>query len=381
MGAWVWSGQVALAVGGAFFALLFLPTFAWQYRRYGASSARRLLGLAAVSLYLTALASYTWLPLPPRSLAWCAAHPPQAPNLQPLRFVTDIAAAVASLGWGRVARSHVLWQVLLNVVLFVPWGVLVRRYLHRPIWVATLTGFSASVFIELTQLTGLWFIYPCAYRYADVDDVIANTSGALLGAVIAPLLLFWMPRHADLAGRRLEPRPITSWRRWAGMAVDAASYWVLTVLLSAPGGIVLSLLDADPQGRAMRAVDLGSALLAWLLVFVAPAWRVGGSFGMTTVWLVPVWPDGRGGWGPGSRARRLLRSSVVSVPWVAGQVMGGPAWLADGAGLLGGLLAAASVVAVPFTRTRRGLSGVIAGDTLLDARDPAAPPGATLFVR
>ena len=47
---------------------------------------------------------------------------------------------------------------------------------------------TASLLIETAQLTGLFGIYPYAYRCCDVDDVITNTLGAALGWACAWLL-------------------------------------------------------------------------------------------------------------------------------------------------------------------------------------------------
>lgn len=72
--------------------------------------------------------------------------------------------------------------------LFVPLGALVRALSRwstlRVLWV----GVVASSLVELTQLSGDWGLYPCAYRVFDVDDLLVNTAGAGLGALAAPVL-------------------------------------------------------------------------------------------------------------------------------------------------------------------------------------------------
>jgi glycopeptide antibiotics resistance protein len=67
-----------------------------------------------------------------------------------------------------------------NIVLFVPFSLLGAVLLHRWSWRFWLAvGFCTSCFIELSQLVLL------SGRSADVRDVISNTLGALLGALLA----------------------------------------------------------------------------------------------------------------------------------------------------------------------------------------------------
>ena len=71
-----------------------------------------------------------------------------------------------------------------NVAFFVPLGLLVVLLIggHRW-WVAVLVGGAASVAIEVGQHLFL------PSRYATVDDVVANTLGAALGALSGLVLL------------------------------------------------------------------------------------------------------------------------------------------------------------------------------------------------
>ncbi|WP_018581227.1 VanZ family protein [Corynebacterium pilosum] len=79
---------------------------------------------------------------------------------------------------------YIWWGPVLNLVgnigLFVPVGFLLVIALRprRPILTATLTGFVLSLAIEVAQ-----FVF--ARGYSDIDDLIFNTLGALLGAWIA----------------------------------------------------------------------------------------------------------------------------------------------------------------------------------------------------
>ncbi len=63
------------------------------------------------------------------------------------------------------------------------------RYYFKCSFLKTLIiTFCLTLFFELTQLTGLYFIYPRPYRLFDVNDLFVNTVGGLVGWTIAPLL-------------------------------------------------------------------------------------------------------------------------------------------------------------------------------------------------
>jgi VanZ family protein len=77
-----------------------------------------------------------------------------------------------------------LADVLLNVILFVPFG-LTLGWRSRSTSAVTLTGFLLSTAIELTQrgIPG---------RDPSLSDIVFNTFGTLLGAVIARRPRFWL---------------------------------------------------------------------------------------------------------------------------------------------------------------------------------------------
>lgn len=66
---------------------------------------------------------------------------------------------------------------VLNVALFVPLGAVLVELLRRPWWVAVLLAALASAAVEVAQ--ALWLA-----RVGSVADVVANTLGALLGALL-----------------------------------------------------------------------------------------------------------------------------------------------------------------------------------------------------
>ncbi|MCJ1701156.1 VanZ family protein [Rathayibacter festucae] len=79
-----------------------------------------------------------------------------------------------------------------NVLLFVPLGLLAALHLPgRRAWLAVLLGAATSAAVETVQLLLL------PQRHADVHDVLANTAGAAIGAVLGVVL-----RRRLLARRR-----------------------------------------------------------------------------------------------------------------------------------------------------------------------------------
>lgn len=130
-------------------------------------------------------------PLPDEATVAAACRAGSGPQLRLFAFVGDIAKEGGIDGPRALLTNPASAQVLLNVVFFVPLGMLVRHLALRGRLVAgliggTVVGFAVSLLIEVTQLTGDWFLYPCAYRLFDVDDLLANTVGALLGALLSP---------------------------------------------------------------------------------------------------------------------------------------------------------------------------------------------------
>jgi len=347
------SGLLAVLAGAVVAVLAFVPFVALSYRRRGGLTLWRTLLWAAAAVYFWAIWTYTLVPMPADDDYRCAGV-----NLRPFEFVDDIRAAVAVSG--RYLTDPTVLQVALNVLLFVPLGFLLRVLGGRGILVAGLIGLATTCLIETTQVTGVWGLYPCAYRVFDVDDLIANTSGALLGSVLA----FAVPRKyrgADKTADAEVPRPVTRRRRALGIACDVLGTGLVSVAVSVVVQAAVTLLLGDTATvRTDEVASLsGTAVAAglWFVVIlvtgrsvgdlatrvrftngVLPSWVArplrfltgAGAFvvldalaqpysllafllGVLTVVLLFVWPDGRGltGW---LGRRRLVddRAGVVS---------------------------------------------------------------------
>lgn len=332
--------------GGTLIAMLLLVPFVFRsYRRRGELGFWFTVLAFGALVYAIALVAYTTLPIPPVDSAWCAQHAAH-PQLRPFQFIDDIRKHHTSL-----ARNPALLQVLFNIALFVPLGAFVARW--RGPLVAILAGFGTSLLIEVTQGTGNWFLFPCAYRLFDVDDLMANTLGAAFGVLLAPLV-----RRLDRTELPADaPRPVTTGRRLVGMLVDLVAVWLLGSVL-----MVISEIVADPP--AWMITTLSTWLPATLLLVVPSLRPSHATFGQ--------------------RAVRLQRNGSNGQVVLALLFGGFGFWVLVGlgqhfpaTGTLSFAMLVASGVMAWRPRSHRGLSGILSGLTVTDARERSRVPSPT----
>ena len=208
---------IAIALGTVVAVVLLIPTAAVQYRRDGRLGPADLSVLLSGAVYGLALWTYTLLPVPPAGEYSC-----KGKQLDPLGSIRLIWAGDTGGPLG-LLRDAAFLQVVLNVLLFVPLGYFLRVILRRGVVVAGSTGLATSLLIEVTQLTGDWGLYECAYRLFDVDDLGVNTLGAIGGSLLSAVFVDREPKAVRL------PTTITFGRRLVGMVCDV----LFVVLLGA----------------------------------------------------------------------------------------------------------------------------------------------------
>jgi glycopeptide antibiotics resistance protein len=157
-------------------------------RRHWSSSDRRV--QIAISLafliYVSAVAAIILWPFPVLFNGFCEPHRLNAAaRLRPLRFVShSYREAAAGYPISAVAVSG---EAIANCLFFVPFGLFLRAMFRMRVGSVILASFAFSLVLELTQLTGVWGAYPCPYRQFDVDDLITNTLGAVIGCALVGL--------------------------------------------------------------------------------------------------------------------------------------------------------------------------------------------------
>jgi glycopeptide antibiotics resistance protein len=202
--------------------LAFIPLVIHQYRKYGTARMRGNVVIASFIVYMITAWFMTILPLPPIEAVQNMGS--VQPNFKPFllieTFLNQSGFIFTQPGtWFAAICSSSFFTVAFNVVLTIPFGVYLRKYFKLSLpWVAVL-GLLLSLFYEVTQYTGLYGIYPHAYRLADVDDLIVNTLGAIIGYFLEGWLDNILPNPAK--DHAIISNKVSLLRRVLSFVVDA----------------------------------------------------------------------------------------------------------------------------------------------------------------
>ena len=343
---------IAVAIGVGFGIVLFVPFVAISYRRRGRLTIGRTLLWLAALVYFWAIWTYTLLPMPDPDAIRCVGA-----ITDPMSVVRDVQKAFAAPG-NPITRPEIL-QLVFNVLLFVPLGAFLRVLGARGILTSLIVGFGLSLLIETTQLTGVWGLYPCAYRFFDVGDLMTNTLGAVIGSVAALVVPRSMRGMAPKADAAL-PRPVTRGRRAVAMLCDALGYWFVVAGIGVITQLWLQYIVDDRQavldGRLAEVLGVAIASGLWLAVILVTGRSVGD---------IAVQLRYRGDRMPEALARLLRWAGGIGGLWSL-QLLGG---VFDA---LSSLLILVALVLLFTSRSGRGLPGVLSGQDLEDARTDAA---------
>jgi glycopeptide antibiotics resistance protein len=174
--------------------LITIPFVIYNYKKYGSIPFIRVLIFYSFILYLLTIYFLAILPLP--SMESVSNIVGSKMQLIPFKFVDDFNNHVNYYNVHSYISSiynPIIREILLNIVMFIPFGIYMRYYFKLDLKKTIIFTFIFSLFLELTQLTGLYFIYPRNYRVFDVDDLITNTLGGLSGYLLTPYLTKLIP--------------------------------------------------------------------------------------------------------------------------------------------------------------------------------------------
>lgn len=186
----MYSRLVLMGLECSFYMVSALPFLAcgcaWLFRKEGWGRWKQAAGFLAFALYLCCVAAVTGLP-----------------SLQYLMFEPSLQMVPFYELWSDRVHN------LLNVIMFVPTGVLLPLLWERygGLKETARFGFLLSLLIECSQMF--------CWRLTDINDLIMNTLGAAAGWAIWRFLF---------RGRTLDARAVSPWHAVA--AVWAAAFFL-----------------------------------------------------------------------------------------------------------------------------------------------------------
>ncbi|WP_342760317.1 VanZ family protein [Paenibacillus sp. PK3_47] len=258
-----------------------------QYRRHGYINKIRALVLYLLLLYLLNAFYLIMLPFP------ASRHNlPLSGNLiqpVPLQFLQDIADSAGLLpetpsSYLTLLREPAFYQAVFNVILTIPFGIFLGYYFQTRWVVCILLSFVLSLMFEITQITGIYGYFDHPYRIFDVDDLITNTLGGIIGYRIALWISGLLPKIDQLDSREdLSAKKVSYTRRAIAFMTDFF-VWVTGALLinslSLPGAYWISTFI---YFVLIPYVTRGRTLGKWIVRI-----RISGLEGRTTLWSLTV---------------------------------------------------------------------------------------------
>ena len=214
--------------------ILTIPFLIHQYRKFGSIPMLKSFCFYSMILYLLCAYFLVMLPLP--SIEKVASMTGTTTQLVPFQFIKDIMVTVSFEITNindliNVFKHSTMYTILFNIVLTLPFGIYLRYIFKKKWYHSIIYTFLLSLFFELTQLSGLYGIYPRPYRLFDVDDLMINTLGGLIGHILTPLVTFFIPSIDKLDEKGYKKgTKVTLIRRGVSLVIDILFIIVFNVL-------------------------------------------------------------------------------------------------------------------------------------------------------
>ena len=180
--------------------LITVPFILYNYHKYGTVYYFRSLIIYSFILYLMVIYFLVILPLPSVDEINMEAERWQ---LIPFKFIFDFITESAFIvnnpaTYLTAFTSSYFYVPIFNILMFMPLGMYLKYYFKCSLKKTVLISFLLSLFFEITQLTGLYFLYPHSYRLFDVDDLMLNTLGGMLGFYLVNLFKKLLPTSKEI---------------------------------------------------------------------------------------------------------------------------------------------------------------------------------------
>ena len=173
-------------------ALIPLVPYYWKKRQRGVANPFRLLTFYSFILYALICWYFVVLPLP--SEEWLATIQPAKFNILPGSYFRELTEETSfdlmqSSTYTEALISGFALQYWFNILMLLPLGMYLRYIFKLDVRRAAVASFLTTLLFEITQLTAVFGLFSKPYRSFDVDDLLCNFAGAILGYVLMGKLM------------------------------------------------------------------------------------------------------------------------------------------------------------------------------------------------
>lgn len=237
-----------------------LPYIIYNYNKYGSVLFVRTFLIYGFVLYLLSAYFLVILPLPDIK---DVVNMKIGVQLIPFNFVKEIIENscfnIKDIStYIKFLKEPWVYQALYNLLLTMPFAIFLRYYFNYNFKKTIMFTFLLSLFFEFTQLTGLYFIYPNSYRLFDVDDLIVNTLGGIVGYLITPLIKKILPNKKELDTKAyIKGSKVSTTKRIITFLIDTVI--VIFILL------LIELLSISNNSDSNLIIDL---IIVTFLIFI-----------------------------------------------------------------------------------------------------------------
>lgn len=245
-------------------ALFTLPYVIAQYRKYGSILILRTAIVYSFIFYMLCAYLLTMLPLPdPKSVAALTTPTMQLVPFTALTTLLENTPLVLSdpSTYLPALNQPSFYVLLFNIFLLLPFGIYMRYY-FRYSWKKTLLlTFLVSLSFECIQRSALFGIYPRPYRMFDVDDLITNTLGGMIGYLLAPLAAGILPTRDELDQSAYQKgMQISLFRRGLAFLIDLA--------FLSMGMLLILIYDIMLHQRTKYEMLIGGYLMLIFILYI-----------------------------------------------------------------------------------------------------------------
>lgn len=285
--------QSALLLFPFLAAMITLPYIIMQYRKYGSILPIRVLIVYSFIFYLLCAYFLVVLPLPP--IEEVASYTKPIMQLIPFASLKEFTMN-SSLIWNDPAtyltalNEPSLYLIVFNILLTVPFGIYLRYYFQCSWKKTLLLTFLLTLSFECLQLSALFGYYPRPYRLFDVDDLITNTLGGMLGYAITPVFAHFLVSRSRMDEKAYDRgRSVSPLRRVLAFFFDNLIVLLTTAIITA---LILFLHDEFLLISPANRICFIYLAVVFVYLFILPILMHGKTLGKAAVKIKLVTMDG-----------------------------------------------------------------------------------------